>query len=612
MTFAHPQLLWLLLLPAALLLAAALRRAHSPASAHPKIPRATLRHWSLVLGHWSFQRRPVAAALALACLVAALARPQGATLSAAAFTEARDVLVAVDVSRSMLADDVPPNRLERARLLIRDLADQLRGERLGLLPFAGTAFLQSPLSADYEIFRTFLDDLGPHMIPAAGSNYAAMLRVADEAFGPDPAEAQDRPDRYLLILGDGESEDETWRPLAARLAERGVRIIALGIGTTAGGMMPDGQGGLIKDERGAVVLTRLEPATLQELARLTGGVYRDASAWVDLPALLADTVARGRAARVATETAPRRRELFAWFLAPALALLALSLLREFPVTPRPTRVSKRKLRPMPTARALVRALPFALALACALAPRASAQPAPDPLLELVSRLAASGRLEPADLARLATLTAERGEEARAAGSPFPEGAVRDGLAATEAGRRAAPRAADWPALRERLERLLEAPPRDQQEQQPQQPQDQQDQPDQSDQSDDQKQPGQPGQPGQSGQPDQPGQPGEPSPSDERSPGPPPDPGQADQSPAPGEKASDDEPTQQAGGVSASGRDAEREAPADPAAQDPALAPHLQRLGRVRDNDSPARLFQLLQEADPLPDDRPAQSRRQTW
>ncbi len=610
MTFVHPQLLWLLLLPAALLLAAALRRAPSPASTHPKIPRATLRHWSLVIGHWSFQRRPITAALALACLVAALARPQGATIAATAYTESRDVLVAVDVSRSMLADDVPPNRLARARLLVRDLADRLRGERLGLLPFAGTAFLQSPLSADYEIFRTFLDDLGPDMIPAAGSDYAALLRVADEAFGPDPAAGEDRPDRYLVILGDGESEDDSWRPLARQLAERGVRVLALGLGTPAGAMVPDGEGGFVKDQRGAVVLSRLESATLQELARVTGGAYRDASAWVDLPALLADTIARGRAARVATETAPRREELFAWFLAPALLLLALSLLREFPVVPRPNRVSKLKLRPMPPP--IVRALPLALAAsaALALAPRSAAEP--DPLVALVTRLAGADALSAPDLARLATLTAEQGEQARASSAPFPEGAVRDALAAVAAGQRTDARAADWPALRQRLERLLEPPPRDQQDQQqPQQqkppPQDQQDQQNQSAPSEPSDQPESSDQPDRSDQADQSAQ--QPSPADEPSPGRPADPGQADQSPEP----SADEPAQQAGGVSASGRSGDRESADDPAAQDPALAVPRQRLDRVRESDAPARLFQLMQEAETPPDarDRPA-PRRQTW
>jgi Ca-activated chloride channel family protein len=609
-TFAHPQLLWLLAVPAALLLATALRRAASPTATHPKIPRASLRNRTLVLGHWSFQRRPLCAIFALSLLTLALARPQGATIATPALTESRDVLVAVDVSRSMLADDVAPNRLARAQLLVRNLADELRGERLGLLPFAGTAFLQSPLSADYEIFRTFLDELGPDMIPAGGSNFAALLRIADEAFGADSADEQERPDRFLVILSDGEAEDDTWRPLARRLAERGVRVLALGLGTTAGAMIPDGQGAFVKDHRGAVVLSRLEPATLQELARVTEGAYRDASAWVDLPALLRDTIARGRAARVATETTPRREELFAWFLAPALALLGLSLLREFPVVPRTTRVSKLQLRPMSPPRSVARVLPLGLALACALglAPRAPAADEPDPLVALVARLAEGDSLSAADLARLGDLTAEQGEQARAASSAFPEGAVRDALAAVAAGQRADARAADWPALRQRLEALLAQPPKPEQQQQQQQNQPKKDPPQQQDQQNQQNQQNQQDQSDQSessdSQNDQP--PRQPSAEDSR-----PDAGSEPQ-PAPSEQPLADEPTQQAGGVSTSGRQAEREGDGDPASQDPALAVPRQRLERVRDADAPARLFQLMQEADPDARDKRPAAPRQTW
>ena len=187
MTFAHPQLLWLLLAPAALLLAHLLPARTAAAVSHPKIPRARLSasSFQLLTGTKnSLAARLILLPLALAALVLALARPQGRTLATPTVTESRDVLVAVDVSRSMLADDLPPNRLTRARLLVRTLADELKGERLGLLPFAGTAFLQCPLSADYDIFRTFLDELGPDLIPAGGSNYNALLTAAEEAFGP--------------------------------------------------------------------------------------------------------------------------------------------------------------------------------------------------------------------------------------------------------------------------------------------------------------------------------------------------------------------------------------------------------------------------------------------
>ncbi len=653
MSFAHPQLLWLLALPAALLAAAAFARARATGTTLPKIHRALLRPSGLRLqSSGPLSARPLAALLGLACLILALARPQGAVISTPSFTQARDVLVAVDVSRSMLADDVAPTRLDRARLLVRSLADALRGERLGLLPFAGTAFLQSPLSADYEIFRTFLDELGPDMIPAGGSDFAALLRVAGDAFGPAPSAADDTPppDRYLVVLSDGEAENEAWRPLAQRLAERGVRVIALGLGTSAGAMVPDGKGGLTKDSRGAAVLSRLNPATLQDLARATDGAYRDASSWVDLPVLLKETIARGRASRVGTESAPRRQEFFAWFLAPALLLIVFSLAREFPPVPR---VSAKPLLPSPAT--IARLIPFALCLhgALILTPRAFAiepAPAPDPLLALVEKLSTAPELPPEELARLATLSAERGEQARAKadkGAPFPEGAVRDALAAVSVGQNSDPKAADWAALRKRLEALLAPPPQQQQPQpQNQKPQDSPQKPDKDQKSSDQspssspdKSPSEQSQPkpddSQSGSKE--GSTGAPQdssskPSPDSSPKPPgekplgdlaspdkpgkdsdaPDKGAAPADQPPPESA--DEPTQQAGGVSASGRPADGEPTGDMPALDPALAVPQQRLEHVRDSDSPARLFQLLQDSETPPEERErrAAGAKQTW
>ncbi len=670
MTFAQPHLLWLLAIPAALLLTTAFARARVSANPHPKIPRARIRsgQWSAVIGRWSASPRPLAACLALACLILALARPQGAAISTPTFVQARDVLVAVDVSRSMLADDVPPTRLARARLLVRDLADALRGERLGLLPFAGTAFLQSPLSADYEIFRTFVDELGPDMIPVGGSDFAGLLRVAADAFGPAPGagDGAPAPDRYLIILSDGEAENDAWRPLAQRLAERGVRVIALGLGTSAGAMVPDKDGGLAKDARGAAVLSRLNPATLQELARATDGAYRDASTWVDLPALLKETVARGHAARANIEQTSLRRELFPWFLAPALILLACSLVREFPPVPHTSRPIPR---PAPTA--VARLILLALGLHCitGLSPSLLAAdsepapaPAPDPLFSLVEKLSASAKLSAPDLARLATLSAERGEQARAqpkSAGQFPGGALRDALAAVAAGQTADPRAADWPALRKRLEALLAPPP----EQQQQQQQNQQQTPKQQDQSqkspDHQPQSSDPSAsptPPEKSQPDQsqsksqsnesksdsesggdsssnspdksssqnasagsPPKPAGDKPLGDLASAPKPEPktDSPDKAPAPTPaSASDpaDEPAQQAGGVSASGRPADPDSAADTAAIDPALVVPQQRLERVRDADSPARLFQLLQDSETPPEERErrAAGSKQTW
>jgi Ca-activated chloride channel family protein len=166
-------------------------------------------------------------------------------------------------------------------------------------------------------------------LPQAGTNYTALLHTALDSFSQG-----DGADRFLIILSDGEADDDTWRPLAEKLKERNIRVIALGVGTEAGSIMPDGAGGLIKDERGAVVLSKLEPGTLQALAGMTEGVYADASSWVDLAALIEKTVATGRKGAFREENRVRLAERYQWPLAAALLLLALSYWFEFPVRPK--------------------------------------------------------------------------------------------------------------------------------------------------------------------------------------------------------------------------------------------------------------------------------------
>ncbi|MEY3609169.1 MAG: hypothetical protein RLZZ447_1957, partial [Verrucomicrobiota bacterium] len=334
MTFAAPLLLWLLALPVLLLVLDRRARARTDVI-RPRILRAEAGAGGLRLAPLDAPPRPsrrprwwLAAGLALAVL--ALARPQWGRLEEPVFDQAREILLAVDLSRSMLTPDVKPSRLERAKLLIQSLLEKLAGERVGLVVFAGTAFLQAPLSADYEILREFLPALNPDFLPQGGSNYGALLEASLQAFGATAA-----ADRFLVVLSDGEATDERWKERAADLAKKEIRVLSLGIGTAAGGMIPDGAGGLVKDERGAVVMSRLEPSTLQELARVTGGTYRDASAWLDLSALLRETVERGQRGRFAERKTVRQVERYQWPLALALWCLLVSFFTEFPVRPKP-------------------------------------------------------------------------------------------------------------------------------------------------------------------------------------------------------------------------------------------------------------------------------------
>lgn len=604
MSFHSPHLLWLLA-PLVLLFSWELaRRRGAGAARWPKVTRAWAGAFAVSLGarHTTAEHRPrLWLWFGLAAVLVALARPQWGVIEERTFDQSREVLIAVDLSKSMLAEDLKPSRLDRARLMVTSLLDRLRGERVGLVLFAGTAFLQSPLSADYEVLREFLPELQPSYLPVGGSNYRAMLETAMQAFGTSAA------DRYLIILSDGESTEEGWKELGAALKNKGIRVIGLGLGTARGAFIPDGGGGFVKDERGAVVLSRLDSSTLQELAQTTGGAYADASVWIDLAGLLKKTVEAGRQGEFAEQRAARLQERFQWFLAPGLLLLGLSFWTEFPVRPR-ERALPLGRRPMPVSRPAVRAaaVPLALITLGLGAPRSEAAPAEParestlaaPLAATVGRLAGQDRLAARDYAELAQTTLTFGQRAQGAQQPAPAGVIDDALAAVGLGEQLDAKAADWPRLREELENLRqqpEPPPEQQQQNQQDQKQQQQDQQKQDQQEQDQPSSQDQQQKDQQAQ-DQPEQsPSSPEqqaqePQDafgEMKDQPPPDPKADEQKEPPAQPPQ----TQKVGGQ----REKMREQSVDPT-----LALPLQKLEQVRDLDSPAKLQQLMQGQPPPP------------
>ncbi len=173
----------------------------------------------------------ILAVFALIC--AALARPQMGFIQREVKQKGRDVIIAVDTSRSMLATDVTPTRLARAKLVAQDLLHLVRGDRVGLVAFAGSAFLQAPLTLDYNAVLTSLDELDTTVIPKGGTNIAAAIRTADEAFGKGEGQT-----RALIILTDGEELDADGIAAAKHATSLGVRIFTVGIGSGEGSLIP--------------------------------------------------------------------------------------------------------------------------------------------------------------------------------------------------------------------------------------------------------------------------------------------------------------------------------------------------------------------------------------
>ncbi|UCE70958.1 MAG: VWA domain-containing protein [Nitrospiraceae bacterium] len=240
-----------------------------------------------------------------------------------------DILIALDTSNSMLAEDVKPNRLERSKLAVKDLIRQLRGDRLGLVAFAGNAFLQCPLTSDYSGFMLSLDDLDVNTIPKGGTSLSNAIRVALDSY-----EGGKKKYKVLVIITDGEDHEGNAREWAEKAKERGIKIFAIGIGTKEGELIPvtddAGKKGFLKDRSGNVVKTRLDEDTLKEIALMTGGSYvKSTQSEFGLDLIYEEKLSTMEKKEVKSRMVKQYEERFAIPLAAALILLCVEpLIRE--------------------------------------------------------------------------------------------------------------------------------------------------------------------------------------------------------------------------------------------------------------------------------------------
>jgi Ca-activated chloride channel family protein len=226
-------------------------------------------------GKVSLRRRRIKAIFlvtSLFLMLLALARPQFGTRVETIKREGQDIFVALDVSLSMLAQDIRPSRLEKAKREVGQFIDGLEGDRIGLIAFAGEAFVQCPLTLDYGAARLFLSAMGPEMIPVPGTAIGEAIRKAMVSFS-----GEDKKSKVLIIITDGEDHMGGLPNTLKEAVEAGVVIYTIGIGTQQGVPIPDTTGGssgsFRKDRQGAVILTRLNESGLREIAETTGGEH---------------------------------------------------------------------------------------------------------------------------------------------------------------------------------------------------------------------------------------------------------------------------------------------------------------------------------------------------
>ncbi len=278
----------------------------------------------LVAGPSARQRqlRVLLVGLSLAAGVLALMRPQWGLRHVVTPRVGAEIMVLLDVSRSMLAEDVAPNRLERAKAEIRDLLAFLEGDHVGLVAFAGRATVLSPLTPDFGFVRLVLDTTGPHSVPRGGTRIGDALRKAVEGFGP-AGEAS----RAIVLITDGEDHDSFPLDAAGAAAEAGVRVLAIGFGDEAGSeiWVTDPRTGArtrLLDADDRAVRSRLDGELLRDIARITEGAYVPAGTGVlDLASIYDRHIAPLMRGRIDGRGRTVRDEGYPWAVLGALLLL---------------------------------------------------------------------------------------------------------------------------------------------------------------------------------------------------------------------------------------------------------------------------------------------------
>lgn len=265
--FASYKFLWLLLLvpiiPAGYAIAMAMRKRRINRFGDPRMVAQLMPHYSRAKG-WV---RIILFTLAFFFFVIGLARPQiGAKLSERQ-TKGAEIMICLDVSNSMLAQDYTPCRLDRAKLAISSLVDKLHEDRIGLIIFAGSSFVQLPVTTDYVSAKMFLSSIDAGSVPVQGTAIGDAIHTAMKSFS-----AQSEKSRVIILISDGENHEDDAVAAARDAAQAGIRIYTVGVGSSAGQPIPvDGE--LLRDKDGNIVVSRLDEKTLRQVADAGGGAY---------------------------------------------------------------------------------------------------------------------------------------------------------------------------------------------------------------------------------------------------------------------------------------------------------------------------------------------------
>ena len=217
--------------------------------------------WRPLVKFWLLQA-------ALALIIVMLARPQFGTRISHEKRQGIETLIAMDISNSMLAEDVTPSRLDRCKMMVENLVDNFTDDKIGLIVFAGDAFIQLPITSDYVSAKMFLSDIQPSMITTQGTDIALAISKAQNSFTQE-----ENIGKAIIVITDGEDHEGKAVEAAKEAKNKGMRVYVLGVGSDGGAPIPDGNGGYMKDRSGNTVMTRLNQDMCRQIAQAGGGAY---------------------------------------------------------------------------------------------------------------------------------------------------------------------------------------------------------------------------------------------------------------------------------------------------------------------------------------------------
>ncbi|MGS2763492.1 VWA domain-containing protein [Sinomicrobium sp. M5D2P9] len=263
--------------------------------------------------------------LAFTCMAFALVNPKIGTKLETVKREGVDIVFAVDVSKSMLAEDITPNRLEKAKRLISEVIDQLAGDRIGIIAYAGEAFPQLPITTDYAAAKMFLQGMNTDMLSSQGTAIGEAINMAQGYFNDE-----EQTNKILVIVSDGEDHEKSIDRAIDEINQKGIRIVTIGVGTPKGGPIPIKRNGITetykKDRQGEVVITKLDEDTLKEIAQESNGEYIDGGNTSDVVSFMKDYLGQMDKKEYETKQFADYKSQFQWFLGAAILFLILDLL----------------------------------------------------------------------------------------------------------------------------------------------------------------------------------------------------------------------------------------------------------------------------------------------